>query len=237
MRARRPDAGFSLIELLVAVTLSTLVGTLLTGVVISTLHTSANTRARLADVDNVRVAMDTMTRTLRTAIAPAQLGASCTGCDAPFVAFTVAKPLAPCGVTFWANFGAAAAGQVDRPVKISYILEPKPGGATADLVEYRQQPDASPVIASSWTGAITRRVLINGLLYDTGKFGSGTGCATGTPTAPIFRYTTSTGTATTAVALVRAVDITLPVRSSNALESGTTTAATKVFLPNTSWGS
>jgi hypothetical protein len=201
------------------------------------MKTSAGTRARLADVDNVRVAMDSMTRTLRTAIAPAQLGATCTGCDAPFAAFTAAKPLSPCGVTFWANYGTAAAGQVDRPVKVSYVLEPLTGGLTADLVEYRQLPDGPSGVASSWTGAVTRRVLINAITYDGAVFGTGTGCATGTPSSPLFRYTTATGAATTNVSDVRAIDIALPVRSPNLLERSTTTANTKVFLPNTAWGS
>jgi hypothetical protein len=222
---------------MVAITIATVLGSLLTGVVISTLRTSAGTRARLADIDNVRVAMDSMTRTLRTAIAPAQLGASCTGCDAPFLAFTAVKPLAPCGVTFWANFGSAAAGQVDRPVKISYTLEPEDGGTTADLVEYRQQPDGTSGVASAWTGAVVRRVLINGIAYDAARFGSGPGCATGSPSAPLFRYTTATGAATTDVSAVRSIDINLPVRTPNALQDGTTTATTRVFLPNTSWGS
>jgi type II secretory pathway pseudopilin PulG len=93
------DAGVSLIELLVAVTIATVIGSLLTGVVVSTLRTSAGTRARLADVDSVRVAMDSMTKTLRTAIAPTQLGASCAGCDAPFAAYTATKPLARSGRT------------------------------------------------------------------------------------------------------------------------------------------
>lgn len=236
MRARR-DGGMSLVELIVVIAIASVLGTLLTNVVISTFRTSAGTRARLADVDNVRVAMDSMTRTLRTAIAPAQLGASCTGCDAPFVAFTAAKPLAPCGVTFWANYGTAAAGQVDRPVKITYVLEPKSGGTTADLVEYRQQPDGTSGVASSWTGSITRRVLINGIGYNGTTFGTGPGCATGTATSPLFRYSNSKGAPTTDVSAVRSIDIALPVRTPNVLEDATTTANTKVFLPNTAWGS
>jgi prepilin-type N-terminal cleavage/methylation domain-containing protein len=237
LRLHRRDAGFSLVELLVTITISTVLGALLTGVVISTLRTSAGTRARVADLDSARVAMDSMTRNLRTAIAPAQLGASCTGCTAPFLTFTAAKPLAPCGVTFWANLGNAAAGQVDRPVKFSYVLEPAASGLTADLVEYRQQPDGPSGVASSWTGATVRRVLINGIVYNAAKFGSGTGCATGTPTAPIFQYYTAAGAPTTDVSAVRSIDINLPVRSPNALENGTTTANTRVFLPNTAWGS
>ena len=236
MGSRRDD-GVTLVELLVVIAITSVLGALLANVVIGTFRTTAGTRARIADVDNVRVAMDSMTRTLRTAIAPAQLGASCTGCDAPFVAFTLAKPLAPCGVTFWANFGTAAAGQVDSPVKISYVLEPKTGGTTADLVEYRQQPDGVSGVATSWTGSVTRRVLVNAITYNATTFGSGTGCATGTPTSPLFRYSTATGAPTTDVSAVRSIDINLPVRSPNALEKATTTANTKVFLPNTAWGS
>jgi len=235
MRTRR-DGGMSLVELIVVIAIASVLGTLLTNVVISTFRTSAGTRARLADVDSVRVAMDSMTRTLRTAIAPAQLGASCAGCDAPFAAFTAAKPLAPCGVTFWANYGTAAAGQVDRPVKITYVLEPRPGGTTADLVEYRQQPDGSSGVASSWTGSISRRVLINGISYSGTTFGTGPGCATGTATSPLFRYSNSKGAPTTDVSAVRSIDIALPVRTPNVLEDATTTANTKVFLPNTAWG-
>lgn len=234
---RRRDGGFSLVELLVTLTVMSVVGTLLTGLVISTFRTNAGTRARLADVDNVRVAMDAMTRTLRTAIAPAQLGATCAGCDAPFIAFTAAKPLAPCGVTFWANFGSAGAGQVDRPVKMTYAFEVPTGSTTGDLVEYRQLPDGTTGIASAWNGTVTRRVLLNRIAYDAARFGTGAGCAMGTPTAPLFRYATSTGAPTTDVMQVRAIDIALPVRTPNALQAATTSANTKVFLPNTAWGS
>lgn len=242
-RDRRSDGGFSLVELLVVITIMTVLGGMVTSLVVSTLRSSSGTRARLADVDNVRVAMDSMTRTLRTAIAPAQLGAvcapTCTAAFAPFSTATpaaVAKPLAPCGVTFWANFGNAAAGQVDRPVKMTYALEVATGGVTANLVEYRQKPDGTSGIANSWTQTITRRVLVNGISFDPATFGSGPGCTTGTPAAPLFTYTDSAGAVTADVSRVHAIDISLPVRTPNALHDATTSAKTKVFLPNAAWG-
>lgn len=242
-RDRRSDGGFSLIELLTVIAVMSVLGTLVTSLVISTLRSSSGTRARLADVDNVRVAMDSMTRTLRTAIAPAQLGATCApSCDAAFTTFDpstpagLAKPLAPCGVTFYANFGSAAAGQVDRPVKMTYVLKPKGDGAIADLIERRQKPDGSSGIATSWTGPVTERVLINGIAFDPAVFGTGTGCTSGTPTAPLFRYTDSSGAATADVSRVHAIDINLPVRTPNALHNATTSASTRIFLPNAAWG-
>lgn len=221
---------------MVVIGLMSVLGTLITSMVISTLRTNVGTRARLADVDNVRVAMDSMTKTLRTAIAPAQLGATCPDCDTAFLEFSPSVPLAPCSVTFYANLGTPG-GTVDRPVKIIYAVEPHAVDPVADLVEYRQRPDGTSGVASSWgANPVIRRVLVNGLAFDSSRFGSGPGCATGTAADPIFRYISSAGAPTTDVGAVHAVDITLPVRTPNALHNATTSAHTTVFLPNSAWG-
>lgn len=202
------DGGFSLIELSVVTVLIGLLGSLICTLVISTIRSEAGSRSRLADVDQVRVGMDAMTRTLRTAIAPGQLGAGCAGCDVAF------KEIGGRKVHFWANLN-----DTSRPTLLTYELVVT--GTTARLVETTQPPDGTSGTASSWTGPATTRTLITGIVV---------------PTEPIFTYTDSTGTTTAALGSVYAVDISLPVRTKTPFATGTTSARTKVFLPNSAWG-
>jgi hypothetical protein len=83
---------------------------------------------------------------------------------------------------------------------------------------------------------VKQRTLVRGIAFDAARFGSGTGCVSGTPSAPIFGYTTSTGVVATTLASVFAIDITLPVRTPDRFQNATTSAHTKVFLPNVTWG-
>jgi prepilin-type N-terminal cleavage/methylation domain-containing protein len=64
---KRGEHGFTLVEMLVAVTLTGVVGTLTTSVIVQSFHQQAAADARLAAVANVRTALERTTREIREA--------------------------------------------------------------------------------------------------------------------------------------------------------------------------
>ena len=117
----RDDEGFTLVELLVVMMLMGILGTLLLSTFTTQVDATRTVERRGDDVQEVRIAMDTMSRTVRTAIDPDGRGA---GADAatPRNAFVSAGPTE---LTFYANINVrdAAAGTIGLPTLVSYTLD------------------------------------------------------------------------------------------------------------------
>ena len=235
-RARRPagDRGFSLVELLVGISIFGVLMAILGGVVIDMLRANSDTRARLANVDQVRQGMDTMARNIRTAVRPAQLNPTCaTDCDAAF------ESIADDKVVFLANIGDTDASGDPAPTRFTYTVAADPDdvrGETATVTEMRQK------VASTWTS---------------GDYTFVPECAVGEPVAvgcvarvvtsgirwpypsgekPFVVRTAPGGAALaagTGVGNVATVDITLPMGT---LAKPSPSVATTVFLPNSILG-
>lgn len=216
-RVRRSDAGFSLIEVLVAIVLFTALSTMLTGMVIQMLRTSSGVQSRLTNADQLRVAMDEVTKELRTAIRPEQLTSSCaSACDAAFLPSTGSQ------VTFYANQGDAGKARLIT-LRVEENLPSKPG--TGRLVEEEQASAVPGGIASApacGTGCV-KRTLARDLLW---------------PVATsVFTYADSdcaTFGAATDLTRISCVAVRLPVKGTR--DNAGTSASSTVFLPNSVMG-
>lgn len=93
---RDPEAGFSLVELSVAMLVSSVVAGAAAVMFSAALKSSTTTEARLETINTARVSVESMTRTLRTAVLPRQLD-DAGNTDAAFLR------AAPSEVSFYAN--------------------------------------------------------------------------------------------------------------------------------------
>jgi prepilin-type N-terminal cleavage/methylation domain-containing protein len=233
---RSRDGGFSLIELLVAVSLFTAVLALVSGVVIESLKSSTDTRNRLANLDQVRAGMDSMTKSLRTSVRPEQLNGHCVAsCD---VAFESAKDYQ---VTFYANLGEVDAAGRAAPTRFSYTVGPDPRdatGKTAVVTEMRQQvlptwasgdyAFAGPCTVNTAVAGCSAREITRGLRWPF-------------PDGPAFVYYDGAHAVLPEAELltaaqrgvISAVDITLPVGNADHPSPSVTSS---VFLPNSILG-
>jgi prepilin-type N-terminal cleavage/methylation domain-containing protein len=232
-RRRADDRGFSLMELIVAMGIFGLLMSILGGVVIEMLKADQSTRARLANVDQVRQGMDAMARNLRTAVRPAQLNSTCTtACEVAFESISSTK------VVFHANVGDTDTAGNAAPTLYTYTVAADPDdvlGETARIVEIRQR------VAPTWTSGdytfvpectvggaavsgCTARVLASGIRW---PFPSG---------EKPFAFTSAAGAtlaAATDVGNVATVDITLPLGTA---ANPSPSVASTVFLPNSILG-
>ncbi len=213
----RRDAGISLIEVLVGVVMMSVVGGLLTTLVIDMLKTSAGTSSRLTNVDSARVALDSLTRGLRTAVRPEQINATCAAnCDSAF------RSAGSNAVTFYANSGVAGQAQLT-----TYRVEADPDHAgTGRLVEEifpSAAPGGSPSTTCS-TGC-KKRVVARGLVWPLAA------------ADPVFDFADrgcADYSATVALADISCVLIDVPLAAKRD-DKGTSATAT-VFLPNSVMG-
>jgi prepilin-type N-terminal cleavage/methylation domain-containing protein len=229
------DAGVSLIELLVVMMLFGLIGTLVTSLVISTHRQNAATRIRLEDVDQARVGMDALTRTLRTAVQPAQLQIGCTSCTGPASTATAVTTARSDYVQLFANFGSEAG-----PSLVTFTVGDDAAEGMATLTQKTQPPDAGSAPNYSYTActvgapgcAISRRTLVRGLTWP--------------PPAPVFTYRDNTAAQLTPggsgqlspeqLIAIDAIDIRLPVRTPNPFGTAPVTLVGQVALPNAASG-
>lgn len=129
-RLRRDDTGFSLAELTVSMLVSTLVAAAAAVMFDVALKSNTATEARLDAINESRVAVESMSRSLRTAVLPRQLEAGGTTATAE-AAFLQADGV---GVSFYANINNP--GNTIGPSRVTYTIS-----ATGDLVQTIQQPD------------------------------------------------------------------------------------------------
>jgi type II secretory pathway component PulJ len=237
--ADRSAPGISLVELLVGIAVFTVLGGLLSGLVINMLRTGTGTTNRLSNVDQLRVAVDAISKGLRTAVRPEQLNPGCTGagCGEPVVAATSAS------ITFFANYGQQSGppGPVAPVARLTtYRVEPNPcvASTTARLVEVQ-------AAATQPTGNATAPATISTCQTGPGARTLATGLPL--PGSPIFTYARSACSTFLPVAAsdpagpgevdrtdVACVAINIPIVG--ARDNPGTSVSTTVFLPNSAMG-
>jgi prepilin-type N-terminal cleavage/methylation domain-containing protein len=220
MAARRRDEGYTLIEVMMAMLIASVVLGLVTTAMIGMLRSGAGATSRLANLDQVRTGVDALSKNLRTAIRPEQLNPSCsTACSSAFdsAADNVGDTV-----------GARAA-----PTRITYTIAADPNDTThttAMVTETRQH------VATGWTSgdytwaAGSTRTISRGITWPL-------------PAAngPLFTYYNAGGTAiatspaptASTLAQVSSIRIALPVGDATHPSPGVTTS---VFLPNSTLG-
>jgi prepilin-type N-terminal cleavage/methylation domain-containing protein len=160
-RQERRDPGFTLIEMLVAMSIATIVLGLVSGSLISSMQDNASASTRLANLDQVRQSMDTVSKDLRTAIGPDLLNDACSAstdaagrpaCSSAFVSAT------PTSVQFYANVGDTDSAGNPAPTLVTYTIAADlndPTGKTAAITEIRQSVAADPTSSTgyyTWAG-------------------------------------------------------------------------------------
>lgn len=215
----RKDTGAGLVEVLVGVVIFSLVTGLLVTFSVDMIRKGSGTTNRLNNTDQLRVAMDEISKGLRIAVRPEQLNTSCTGaCDVALYAPTATS------VVFYANHGDAAG-----PRLTTYRIEQDPQVAGTGRVVATLKAAATPVALSGTSSACTTgcasRTLARGLAWPvpaTPFAYAGSSCSgfaappAGTPAA-----------VSTSVACV-AVDL----RIAGTRDNPGTSVTSTVFLPN-----
>lgn len=157
----RTDSGHTLVEMLVVILILGIVMATVQGTVIVANKTSGEVSGRLTAANEGKIAIDSMSRNLRTAVLPQLVaGASCENCDS--VAFVQGTPTS---VQFYANNN----DDVTRlgPSKVTYTL-------TDDVLHERiQKPDPHDPNDFDYTYcapgpscAASERVLARGVVSD-----------------------------------------------------------------------
>jgi len=211
------DTGTTMAETIVVMLILAVVLAIVQGTVIVAQKTTRQVNGRIDSAGQAKVAIDTMTRSLRTAVLPQLLanGSECTACDS--TAFTSASPTS---VTFYANTNTDQTRL--GPMRTTFTLNT----TTGILTETTQKPNAHDPTVYSY-------------VYCT----PGASCPTstrivarGVPTnAVLFTYYNAAGTALTGTTLSAAqlsqvdnIDVTVPVKVSDEI----TTLTQRVTLPN-----
>ena len=208
VRGRRDD-GQSLVELIVAMSLATVILTALVAVVIGQVRTSSQVSAKVDSTADAHLATDTLARRLRVAVPP----------QSSVAAF---ESVTPTSVTFFASIAAGSTPADPPPSKVTYSLVPATfsGRPTTCLQERRILAVGSAPPYTYPSSSATTSCLAHGDVNPSGgalfTFHSGT-----------------TGSAvTTDPSLIRSVGIDLELRAASGTADATTRATTRVTLPN-----
>lgn len=211
----------SLVEVMVAVTMTTLVITITAGAVALTTNQMGDNASRLDSVMQARVAMDAITRVARTAIMPSQLG--CAGCSsAAFIAGDEHS------MSFYANVDSdqvlpSSGNTTAGPSRVTYTV------SGSVLTETVQRPDLHDVTDYNYTyctpgttgcavrsRVVARDLASNALFVYYDRNGS--------------VITTPLQSDTSRLRAVDSMDVTVQLRVGN--RTRTATATTRVTLPN-----
>lgn len=234
-RRRRGEDGTTLAELLVVITLFGIIGAIVSSVVISTQRQSTAIRMRIGDVQQARIGMDAMSRTLRTAVQPAQLQVGCTTCTGTIATSTAVRSASVTSVQVFANTGATTG-----PVLTTFTVAYDSTTQTGQLTQTIQPPDTGSAPNFAYTACtigatgctITRRTLIRGITWPltTAAFTYRTNAATALAIG-------STGVLTPSQLIaVDSIEISLPVREPNRLNTAPVTITSRVALSNAATG-
>jgi len=217
VRVRRAgDAGFTLTEMVVVIAILSVVLAMVATTTITAQKNLNGSTARLDQVQQGKLAVEAMSKTLRTAVRPTQLNATCTGCDQ--AAFLQGDSRT---VQFYANINNPS--NIIGPSRVSYTVD-----ASGNLTETLQAPNAHSATDFNYQyctpGAgcsVISRVVARGV----------------STTAVLFTYYDSAGAAITTLPLsttdlprVDSVDIIVSVQRSPQVRS--TTFTQRVTLPN-----
>ncbi|MCW2678958.1 MAG: hypothetical protein JWM62_359 [Frankiales bacterium] len=219
------DAGMTMTELSASMLVLGIVLSAVATLVYGAGQLTSRNDARLDQVNQARQAMEAMSRTLRTAVLPSQLGATCSAAamatdpncaKAAFVQGTASS------VQFFANIDNES--NTIGPSKVSYTLN------NGSLVETIQRPDAHAANVYSYsycapgpTCPVRTRTLARGVRSD----------------AALFTYYDAAAVALTRTVLTAAdlervdsMEIRVSVQRSGKVQARPTTFVQRVALPN-----
>ena len=210
------DAGISLVEMIVVISiLSGVLAMVMTATIAAQRSVNGNA-ARLDQVQQAKVAMESMTKVLRTAVRPTQLNATCTGCDqAAFLQGTSSS------VQFYANINNPA--NIVGPSRVTYSVD-----SSGTLTETVQPPNAHAASDYNYqyctpgpSCSVITRVLARGVAT----------------TNPVFAYYDASGNtfatlplSTSDLPRVDSIDVQVSV--SRSTQVAATTFIQRVTLPN-----
>jgi prepilin-type N-terminal cleavage/methylation domain-containing protein len=211
------DSGFTLAEMLAVISILGIISALAFGALIGSQKTVRGNVARLNQTQQAKTAVESMTKTLRTAVLPSQIMASCSGCDtAAFLSATSSS------VQFFANINNAA--NVVGPSKVTYSL------VNGVLTETIQPPDAHAADDYNYQYcapiSATCKAFVRTVAKDVVTSGA----------APLFTYFDYSSAKLTVPILgsglgnVDSIDIALTIKSSPEVKGGT--VVTHVTMPN-----
>jgi len=229
----RSDGGVTLIEMMVVVTiLGTVLAIVSQGLIVAQ-RTMTDNSSRLDGLSQTNVAVEGMTRVLRTAILPSQVQATCSGCDvAAFIAGDATS------VQFYANVDndgiLPTSGTTDLgPRRVTYRVS----NSAADCGSDSATPCLMETIQKPNVHAVTD--------FDFQYCTPGPGCAAHTRvlarnvvSGTVFTYYDRTGatitpplqSATSKLKAVDSIDLVMKVQPSSRADYVTVTA--RVTLPN-----
>ncbi|CAB4798245.1 MAG: hypothetical protein F2740_02360 [Actinobacteria bacterium] len=213
---KRSDEGVTLIEMVVVIAILSGVLAMVVTVIIAAQKNVNGNSARLDQIQQGKVAMESMSKTLRTAVRPSQLNATCTGCDQ--AAFLQGNARS---VQFYANINNPA--NILGPSRVSYTVD-----NSGVLTETLQAPNAHAATDYNYQYCtpgpgctVTSRVLARGVSLNQNMF---------------TYYDASNNTFTTlplaSADLPRVDSIDIIVKISSSAQVSATTFTQRVTLPN-----
>ena len=162
---KRSDEGVTLIEMVVVIAILSGVLAMVVTVIIAAQKNVNGNSARLDQIQQGKVAMESMSKTLRTAVRPSQLNATCTGCDQ--AAFLQGNARS---VQFYANINNPA--NILGPSRVSYTVD-----NSGVLTETLQAPNAHAATDYNYQYCtpgpgctVTSRVLARGVSLNQNMF-------------------------------------------------------------------
>lgn len=233
-RAARGDHGVTIIEQLITMIVLTVVIGLVTSLVITTQKQTAAASLRLDDIDQARTAVDALSRTIRTAVEPAQLNLSCAACISPASQSNAVIDARTDSLQLFANSGSAAG-----PLLVTFTVTYDAVTGRADLTKTVEPADAGSAPDYTYTScaigpgcAITLATLVRGVVWPL--------------TDPFFQYFDNSGLelvpaaglslTTPELIGIDSVGIHLAVRTPNPLLTSTSTVNSRIALPNAGTG-
>ena len=236
------DGGFSLTELMVTMFIMGMVVAATVSLTIGFERTNAENVSRQDQIDTARTAVEAMSKSLRTAVKPAQLTSNCTLCLAD--AFLQGTDFS---VQFYANLNNPK--NKIGPSRVTYTLVTT-GPKAGQIIETIQQADPPISDTDPWPNPIS------GYAYCDATAGTATAAckarlstrpvafgAIATAGTPMLKYydaegrqmspSTSGGSLTVPeLGTVLSIEILVTVQSTNATKPNPTTYVQRVTLPN-----
>lgn len=220
----RGDSGFTLIELMAVIGILGMVLAMVMGMMIAIVKTTGNNSMRIDGSQQGKVATEAMSKSLRTAVLPKLLSATCSGCDvSAFISGNVRA------VSFYANLNndytvAPTGTTTNGPSKVSYTVD-----AAGSLTETIRRPN--PHAATDFNYQYTCAVGSTGCVVTSRVVARGVSTA-----QPLFTYydrnqtQLATPLAGDDLASVDSVDITLTITAATGAPPAN--VVTRVALPN-----
>jgi prepilin-type N-terminal cleavage/methylation domain-containing protein len=217
-RLRRPDAdrGFTLVEMLAVISILGVVLAIAFGALISSQKTVRGNANRLDQTQQAKTAMESMSKSVRTAVLPSAVG----GANADVAAFLQADWNK---VSFYGNLNNQA--NAFGPSKVSYVLNSN--GTLVETIQPSTGKDASGAYAYCTVGSpgcvVKTRTVASNVVYS--------------PSQPIFVYYSQAQPTGMTVPIdpvslraVNSIDIQVSVKAGR--EVPASTVVTRVSLPN-----